>query len=96
MLALINTLREGVNKARTFLAYPVHPKTLMPYSEYAAWREKYFATHKDHQVEAAEALGRAFCQHFKIRDYDLEEMSTRIAAEALIFGRYVNRHREMS
>jgi hypothetical protein len=93
LVQIKNTLRESINKARAFLSYSVSPKVLITYESYRTWKETYFSLHKDHQVEAAERLGRAFCQEFKIHDRRLEDSQERIHSEARIFSRYVNRYR---
>jgi hypothetical protein len=68
----------------------------MTYEDFHEWKEKYFAQHKDHHVEAGEALGRAFCQVHLIRDSELEASENRIHSESLILSRYVDRHRVLN
>jgi hypothetical protein len=91
-----NSLRESVNTFLNFFSYPIQPKTLIGYEEYQAWKARYYAQHKDHYVEAAEALGRAFCQDHNLRDMELENSENRIYSETLILSRYVNRHRVLN
>jgi hypothetical protein len=96
IIAIRNTVSEGINKVREFLGSPVIPRVAIPHADYVKWKEAYLGQHKRTPFEAQEKLGLAFCQEFKVHDIELSECTNRIYAETLILSRYVERYRTLN
>lgn len=92
---ITNSLRESVrNLLNMFYILPdTRPRTVMTHREFLVWKTNYFAQHKDHPIQAARAMGRAFCQDHKLRDHELNHCEKRAWAELRILARYVDPNR---
>jgi hypothetical protein len=80
----------------SMFSLPPRERVLISYAAYEQWKEYYYGLHKEHPVKAGEVHGRAFCQAHLIHDKELEASENRIISEAIIFSRYVDRHRVLN